>query len=437
MENTFGFLKLIQSADLSFWDVKRLSFSFSSLSTNYPVMRLEHILSPIKNKIKKSEYNGKVPIVAKISFNDGKIHLRDDFKTGMDLYYLSLNDLLVSNINFHQGAIAINKIGDVACSTHYQPYRVNFLKVISEYLILVLRSKYFLEYISQQKVNGIKTEANYNFIKDLEIPLPSIEKQKELVAHYNSLLTLAKDKEQQANELEKSIDDYLMAELGIEDNCVTTSQNLFQVVQYRNVNDWGKITNIGNLKSHFNIVPFSQIITEGPFYGANVKGCNVNNGCRYIRITDIRDDGTLNENIVYPEKIDTRYLLKENDFLIARSGATVGKTFLYKACYGRCIFAGYLVRYRISSNIDPVYLLYYTQSSIYKKWVKQTQRVAAQPNINGQEYLKFLVVLPPLNIQNKIVQEITSRKKQIQYFHKESEKLRLQALSDFEMEVFN
>ena len=437
MESTFEFLRFVQSKDLSFWDVKRLSFSFSNLSKTYSSVRLENILTPIKNKIKKDEYNGKLPIISKISFNDGKIHLRDDFKTGMDLYSLSLNDLLISNINFHQGATAINKIGDVVCSTHYQPYRIDFFKVIPEYLILVLRNKIFLEYVSQQKTNGIKTESNYNFIKNLEIQLPSIEKQKELVAQYDALLNLAKDKENQADAMEQSIDDYLMAELGIKENLPSTSNKLFQTVEYKNLDKWGKITNSHNFATSFDVVPFSNIVTEGPFYGANVKGSNINNGCRYIRITDIKDDGSLNNDIVYPETVDNRYLLQENDFLIARSGATVGKTFLYKKSYGKCIFAGYLVRYRINSNVNPMYLLYYTQASLYKQWVKITQRVAAQPNINGQEYLKFPFVFPPLDVQNQIVKEITFRKELIKSLREESEKLRLQAISDFEKEVFN
>lgn len=238
MESTFEFLRFVQSKDLSFWDVKRLSFSLSNLSKTYSSVKLGDILTPIKNKIKKNEYNGQLPIISKISFNDGKIHLRDDFKTGMDLYSLSLNDLLISNINFHQGATAINKIGDVVCSTHYQPYSIDFFKVIPEYLILVLRNKIFLEYVSQQKTNGIKTESNYNFIKNLEIPLPSMEKQKELVAQYNALLNLAKDKENQAEQMEQSIDDYLIAELGIKDNLISTNKNLFQTVEYKNLSKW-------------------------------------------------------------------------------------------------------------------------------------------------------------------------------------------------------
>ena len=435
MESTFEFLRFVQSKDLSFWDVKRLSFSLSNLSKTYSSVKLGDILTPIKNKIKKNEYNGQLPIISKISFNDGKIHLRDDFKTGMDLY--SLNDLLISNINFHQGATAINKIGDVVCSTHYQPYSIDFFKVIPEYLILVLRNKIFLEYVSQQKTNGIKTESNYNFIKNLEIPLPSMEKQKELVAQYNALLNLAKDKENQAEQMEQSIDDYLIAELGIKDNLTLANKNLFKTVEYKNLDQWGKIVNSQNFITFFDVIPFADIVTEGPFYGANIKGSNINNGCRYIRITDIKDDGSLNNDIVYPEVVDNRYLLQENDFLIARSGATVGKTFLYKTSYGKCIFAGYLVRYRINSNVNPMYLLYYTQASPYKKWVKITQRVAAQPNINGQEYLKFPFVFPPLDIQNQIVEEITLRKEQIKNLRDESEKLRLKALSNFEKEVFN
>ena len=168
-----------------------------------------------------------------------------------------------------------------------------------------------------------------------------------------------------------------------------------------------------------------------------MKGCYINNGCRYIRITDIKEDGSLNDDVVYPEKIDNKYILQENDFLIARSGSTVGKTFLYTKEYGTCIFAGYLVRYRLKDMVTPKFIFYYTHSSVYKSWVSKNQRIAAQPNINGQEYLDFPLVLPPLEEQKKIIKNIDDKKEQIRKIEHQSEELKQQALSNFEQEVFN
>ena len=434
MENCFNIMNFIQ---LSTWDINRI-FQNDGLEGMVPLSSFLHHYQKVVSK--EEAIDKHLHIVSKISFG-GTLYLNDFDKIYTvkgSLYEIPKNAITYSKINVRHGCCYWNTTSNsILASSEYPTFIVDENKVLPEYLIMVLRHPRTLKQFNSKLRGFTKARVSVTEFLLTKIPLPSIERQKELVAQYNALLNLAKDKENQAETMEQSIDDYLMAELGIKENLPSTSNKLFQTVEYKNLDKWGKITNSHNFATSFDVVPFSNIVTEGPFYGANVKGSNINNGCRYIRITDIKDDGSLNNDIVYPETVDNRYLLQENDFLIARSGATVGKTFLYKKSYGKCIFAGYLVRYRINSNVNPMYLLYYTQASLYKQWVKITQRVAAQPNINGQEYLKFPFVFPPLDVQNQIVKEITFRKELIKSLREESEKLRLQAISDFEKEVFN
>lgn len=434
MEN---FLNAINFIQLNTWDINRI-FQNDGLEGMVP---LSSFLKHYQKIVSKEEAIDKhLYIVSKISFG-GTLYLNDFDKIYTvkgSLYEIPKNAITYSKINVRHGCCYWNTTSNsILASSEYPTFLVDENKVLPEYLIMVLRHPRTLKQFNSKLRGFTKARVSVTEFLLTKIPLPSIERQKELVAQYNALLNLAKDKENQAEQMEQSIDDYLIAELGIKDNLTLANKNLFKTVEYKNLDQWGKIVNSQNFITFFDVIPFADIVTEGPFYGANIKGSNINNGCRYIRITDIKDDGSLNNDIVYPEVVDNRYLLQENDFLIARSGATVGKTFLYKTSYGKCIFAGYLVRYRINSNVNPMYLLYYTQASPYKKWVKITQRVAAQPNINGQEYLKFPFVFPPLDIQNQIVEEITLRKEQIKNLRDESEKLRLQALSNFEKEVFN
>ncbi len=132
-----------------------------------------------------------------------------------------------------------------------------------------------------------------------------------------------------------------------------------------------------------------------------------------------------------------QYVLKQNDFLIARSGNTVGKTFLYDEQYGKAIYAGYLIKFVLNESIiNPHYLLYYTKSLIYKQWINSSMRVSAQPNINSQQYLESPIILPRLEIQNKIVKHITTLREQIRNFKLQAEQLRIQALENFEKEIF-
>ena len=121
---------------------------------------------------------------------------------------------------------------------------------------------------------------------------------------------------------------------------------------------------------------------------------------RYVRITDINDDGTLNDDVVSSANTedDEQYKLSYGDFMFARMGATVGKTYAYKT--GNQIFAGYLIRYRLNlEKIMPEYLYAYTRLDEYKNWVLLNQSGAAQPGINAKKYGSLQIPVAPLEEQ--------------------------------------
>ena len=122
---------------------------------------------------------------------------------------------------------------------------------------------------------------------------------------------------------------------------------------------------------------------------------------RYVRITDINDDGTLNDDVVSSinPTDDEQYKLEYGDFMFARMGATVGKTYAF--IEGNQIFAGYLIRYRLNRElINPRYLYWYTRLDEYWNWVKLNQSGAAQPGINAKKYGSLQIPLPPIADQN-------------------------------------
>ena len=126
---------------------------------------------------------------------------------------------------------------------------------------------------------------------------------------------------------------------------------------------------------------------------------------RYVRITDINDDGSLNEDYVCSSNIedDETYKLTYGDFCFARMGATVGKTYAYKS--GNQIFAGYLIRYKLRlDRIIPEYLYEFTRLDEYWNWVLLNQSGAAQPGINSKKYGSLLVPVAPLEEQQKFAE---------------------------------
>ena len=157
-------------------------------------------------------------------------------------------------------------------------------------------------------------------------------------------------------------------------------------------------------------------ICEIPMYGANVsaKEGNKDVDYRYIRITDIDDDGNLNSDWKTAEKIEEKYILKEGDILFARSGATAGKTFMYEEKFGKAIYAGYLIKFSPKTEIIlPKYLISYTHTKTYIDWASSTRGGTAQPNINAQQYSALQIPVPSLSDQKKIVEQITALEEQI------------------------
>ena len=157
----------------------------------------------------------------------------------------------------------------------------------------------------------------------------------------------------------------------------------------------------------WDVKKIKDIATEKLSYGSGASAVPFNTSVRYIRITDINEYGELKDEKVSPNIFDEKYLLAEGDILFARSGATVGKTYLHKKNKNPCIYAGYLIRLRPNEMIVlPYYVYYYTKSNYYKSFICANQRVVAQPNINAKQYGNLDIPLPPLPLQHLFAQRI-------------------------------
>jgi type I restriction enzyme S subunit len=136
---------------------------------------------------------------------------------------------------------------------------------------------------------------------------------------------------------------------------------------------------------------------------------------RYIRITDVNEDGTLKEETFrsLPPEIAKDYLLEDGDILLARSGATVGKTFIYKPSWGVAAYAGYLIRARMSAEMNPGFSYYFLQSNVYWQWLNSIFIQATIQNVSAEKYASLCFPVPCKEEQQTIVRFLDHKTTQI------------------------
>ena len=138
-------------------------------------------------------------------------------------------------------------------------------------------------------------------------------------------------------------------------------------------------------------------------YGMNAAAVKYDGKHKYIRITDIDEETSafIPNPLSSPDgEFEQRYLVKENDILFARTGASVGKSYLYNSNDGELYFAGFLIRARIKPEYNGPFIYYQTKSKKYDRWVKLTSMRSGQPGINSQEYSGY-----PIAITGKVEQD--------------------------------
>ena len=283
------------------------------------------------------------------------------------------------------GTFTINRLENKDIGIVSPAYPVfEVTNINAEYLEYFFQSEEFRKAIYNLSQGSTRTALKYKDLSNIDILLPSIEEQEKIVKTLKKLDFIIEKYRNLLEEKDKLIKSQFT--------------EMFEDKEFKEKT-------------------LDEISIISGEYGSNVSAMEYDETLpRYVRITDITENGKLDQNSLASPKNETnieKYLLQYGDILFARTGATVGKTYLYDESDGICIYAGYCIRFRLNTKIvNPEYIFRYTQTRQYLKWVDIVKRGGAQPNINSKQYGSIIIPIPPIELQNKFEEFVKQVDKQ-------------------------
>jgi type I restriction enzyme, S subunit len=256
----------------------------------------------------------------------------------------------------------------------------------------VLRTMNLNQYSNSAAQPGLSVEK----IKNLYLPVPAKPEQ---IAIANYLDKACSDIDRVVEIKRKQIEN-------LQQQLKTQMSELFAKGNHKELEKTDALT-LPEIPKHWVLQKMKRVLAEKLKYGATESGDLDNpDDPRYIRITDFDDDGSLRDDTFrsLPPDVAKDYLLSEDDILFARSGATVGKTFIFKNYNGIACFAGYLIKaVTLKYKMLPEFLYYYTKTKMYEEWKNLIFTQATIQNIGADKYQYLPVPVPPIEEQKDIL----------------------------------
>jgi len=306
-----------------------------------------------------------------------------------------------------QGSIAISEYEGIVSPAYfvYEPLANLFDVAYPKYIHYLLRNPmYIAQYLRRSK--GIRVnqwDLDPGEFQRVELLLPEKSEQLKIfqfLDHETAKIDTLIEKQQQLIKLLKEKRQAVIS------HSVTKGLNPNAPMRDSGV-EW-----LGEVPEHWEVKRLKHLVTEPLMYGANEAALEADRKQpRFIRITDVRADGSLKDDTFrsLSEELAKPYMLGDGDILLARTGGTVGKSFMYSSSWGRCCFAGYLIKASLNQgDILAEWFYQYTQTQYYWEWIGSSQIQATLPNVSADKYNNFLLAIPPIDEQRDILRKLRS-----------------------------
>ena len=335
-----------------------------------------------------------------ININNTKLMSYEDYDYYKDKYQPKYNDIFYCNI----GTIGYPLIyrENYKMLFHWNIFDIKYNEKYSDVVFLKWCLEYYTDIFKNMTSGSAMKFVSKKKLLDTLFPVPPLEEQYKIANKIEELFELIDKKEKNDEEKEKLkvllkekiLDSAIHGELVKNDLSLPAIdvEEAKEDIPFDIPSNW-KWTLVKNITNNIQYGYTASAIEEG----------NV----RFLRITDIQGENINWQSVPFcniDQNIKENYILHKNDIIVARTGGTVGKSFMINEIEN-CVFASYLIRL-VPSNIYPKYLKYYMNTSYYWKQIWNNAKGMAQPGVNSKTLANMLITVPPFEQQKKIVEKI-------------------------------
>jgi len=415
------YLHFINYLDFYRWDVKAYAFQQKAFEN---AVRLRDILKPYNVPLSREEMlDNKWSIIAKINFS-GKLFLRDPEETKTfkgNVHKVDGETLIYSKINVRHGCVYYHPKGAIpfGVSSEYPAYKINQERVNGDFLVLLLQSQYFKDALSAGTSGISKARVKPSVFLDIQIPLPSLEEQNKIVTAYNATIAQADNLSQQAGDINDQIETYLKDALGMENSSPQKHASgkiyFMHSSQITRWDVWNVVSS--NYSGKYPLTSLQNIIKmqSGKFLPSKEQ-----KGGEYNVYGGNGLTGTHN-----------KFCFSGKRIVIGRVGEYCGNVHLIEGNYWITDNA-----LKVDKTTEDVTWEYLT-IALKTLNINQYRSISAQPSISQTKILQLQIPVPPLAIQNEIVEHISALRAEQKNLQQQASDLRTQASQQFEQTIFN
>ncbi|MBS4760866.1 MAG: restriction endonuclease subunit S [Clostridium sp.] len=448
--SAFSYLNFIHFSQLNLWDFKR--YISKVVSSKYPIVKLANFINEENKKIKPFD------------FPEEKFEILGvNNKTGLfDAYIEDGNKINQPYKIVENGFLAYNpyriNVGSIGLKTKDQKYKyispayVVFSckkDLLPEFLYILFRTDKFNELIRENTTGSVRQTLSFSSMGQIRIPLPSLEKQKEIVDRYNEKINISKRQEKIAIKLEQKLNNCIYNKLGLKIKEESQKGDFINFVKFSNLKQWGidKISGTDRFYSkNYKLQSLNDTQNlyieafrgKSPKYENNSNSIILNQKCNRWNSIDLNYAKTVSES--WANSIDNNFKTQEGDVLINSTGeGTIGRaSYINKENIG-LLYDSHILLLRLNQKkINPLYYTYLLNSRFGQEQVNfvKSAQSTKQTELGIDNLKKIKFPYPDIDVQNEIVDTITKLKARIEKLNNLAEQNRQLAQEEFEKELF-